>query len=213
MNSLKQNDSLKQLQAQKIKFRFIILQNANSEKLNADDFCPEFMQNCRFVRKPLNFTKLKALVVNLNHKMHTADKDNTSDFHSGGHLNFLIAEDVDINRILIRRLLNKLWPSATVLEAEDGVKAAEIAIEKIPDLILMDIQMPELNGFDAYERIKANLPKDKLMPVIALTASATDEIKAKANEIGMDDIAIKPVTMDSLKTLIVKIFTKCGKSF
>ncbi len=176
-------------------------------------FAPELATKCCFITKPLNFIKLKDRIDAPYFEADSCECDEDQSLVVGGNLTFLIAEDVDINRILIKRMLNKLWPSATVLEAEDGNQAAEIAIKIIPDLILMDIKMPELNGFDAFEKIKVSLTENDMMPVIALTASATDEIKARASEIGMDDIAVKPVTIESLKSIIVKVFTKCGKSF
>jgi len=213
VKSLLNNASFRALQNEKIIFRFFILQNSNAERLQPETFCQEFAEKCVFLTKPLNFSKLKD-----KFEVYDIDKDRPAplekpDFEKGVHLSFLIAEDVDINRVLIRCLLNKLWPSASIFEAEDGNLAVEIAIEKKPDLIIMDIQMPELNGFDAFEKIKASLPENEMMPVIALTASATDEIKAKAKEIGMDDIALKPITIDSLKATIIRVFTKCGKSF
>ncbi|MDA3910595.1 MAG: ATP-binding protein [Bacteroidales bacterium] len=213
INLLMQNDSFKKLQSQNVNFRLIILQNSNAEKLDSEIICPEFAAKCSFIMKPLNFSKLKDIIEEQNFSEEPGVLDINTSLMTGSHLTFLIAEDVDINRILIRRMLNKLWPSAIVLEAEDGNQAAEIAIEKMPDLVLMDIQMPELNGFDAFERIKANLPENNMIPVIALTASATDEIKAKAYEIGMDSIAVKPVTIESLKASVVEIFIKCGKNF
>ena len=117
----------------------------------------------------------------------------------------LIAEDIFLNLTLISTLLQRMLPKATLLEARNGAEALKLYKEKRPDLIFMDIQMPELNGIEATERIR-ELEKDekaaKRAIIIALTAGVVKEEKAKAKEAGMDDFLSKPIQRGELKRVL-----------
>jgi len=110
-------------------------------------------------------------------------------------MRILLAEDNEMNRdMLSRRLIRRGY---TVLIAEDGQKAVEMAISETPDLILMDMSLPILDGWEATRRIKAE-PETSKIPVIALTAHAMQGDREKALEAGCDDYDTKPVELPRL---------------
>jgi len=121
----------------------------------------------------------------------------------------LLAEDVEINREIIEVLVEP-----TMLEmdcAENGSKASAM-FELSPDsydLILMDVQMPEMDGYEATRRIRAmNHPKAKTIPIIALTANVFREDIEKCLEAGMNDHIGKPIDVEDLIAKLQKYLTR-----
>ena len=107
----------------------------------------------------------------------------------------LLVEDNEMNRdMLSRRLIKKGYE---VVMALDGEQALEMAQAEAPDLILMDISLPGLDGWEATRRLKAN-PETKAIPIIALTAHAMAGDKEKCLEAGCDDYDTKPVEFPRL---------------
>jgi len=102
----------------------------------------------------------------------------------------LLVEDNEMNRdMLSRRLQRKGY---TVLIAHDGEQGLAKACSEIPDLILMDISLPFIDGYEVTRRIKAN-PRTRHIPVIALTAHALLTDRDKALKAGCNDYDTKPV--------------------
>ncbi len=113
----------------------------------------------------------------------------------------LLVEDNEMNRILAKTILNNF--NATTTEAENGVKALELLKEKPFDIILMDIQMPIMGGFEATHFIRSELKLD--IPIIALTANALKGEKEKCVEGGMNAYLSKPFREDELIKLMAKL--------
>jgi len=109
----------------------------------------------------------------------------------------LVVDDIDMNRDLLKEYFKSM--PFTVLEAENGEIAVEIARSQKPDLIMMDIKMPVMNGYEATELIKA----ENDIPVIALTASVVNTREEPKNKI-FDDFLLKPVDF----TLLLNSFSK-----
>lgn len=99
----------------------------------------------------------------------------------------LIVEDTELNIDLLMQLLEDDFE---LLVARDGEKGVEMALEGAPDLILMDISLPVIDGYEATRRIRA---AKKEMPIIGLSAHAMDGHSQKAIEAGCNDYLTKPV--------------------
>ncbi len=109
----------------------------------------------------------------------------------------LVVEDNPVNMFLATTILHSILPNAQLLKAENGKVAVELAAIHEPDLILMDIQMPELNGYEATQLIrqqKQNIHK----PIIALTAGTVKGEYERCLEVGMNDYLSKPVVKDAI---------------
>lgn len=110
----------------------------------------------------------------------------------------LVAEDVESNFILLKNLIGKEY---TLLWAKDGFEAVEMYKQYQPDLILMDIKMPRMDGFEATHIIRSY---SKEIPIIALTAYAFDTDKELALEAGCNDFVTKPVSEKILRRVLDK---------
>ena len=111
----------------------------------------------------------------------------------------LLVEDNELNLDMLSRRLKRR--KFEVVAAVDGLEGVEKAASERPDLILMDLSLPVLDGWEATRRIKSD-PQTRDIPVIALTAHAMAEDRRKALEAGCDDYDTKPV---ELKRLLRKI--------
>ena len=108
----------------------------------------------------------------------------------------LIAEDNDSNYMLMTYILKKYY---TYFRARNGQEAVELAVSEKPDLVLMDIKMPVMDGLEATRNIKAQCPD---LPIIALTANAFDSDRQLALEAGCDNFLPKPVNAElCIKTI------------
>ncbi|OQY55847.1 MAG: hypothetical protein DRR08_20295 [Candidatus Parabeggiatoa sp. nov. 2] len=107
----------------------------------------------------------------------------------------LVVDDIESNRHLIKECLSQV--NLDVIEAEDGQKALLFINEYRPDLILMDIRMPVMDGYEATQQLKEN-PSTLDIPVIALTASVTLDDKSKIKTHGFDGYLSKPVNTQGL---------------
>jgi len=115
----------------------------------------------------------------------------------------LVVDDDLINLSLIKTIIGKILPNATLLEAVNGRDAVELFIKEKPDIIFLDIQMPEMNGHEATTEIR-KFETDKKTPIIAVTAGVTHGSREKCFAYGMDDYTNKPVTKTKLEQLILK---------
>jgi len=116
----------------------------------------------------------------------------------------LLVEDNEMNRDMLSRRLER--KGYQVVLAVDGQGGVEAALAQAPDLVLMDMSLPVLDGWEATRRIKA-APATRHIPVIALTAHAMSSDRARALEAGCDDYDTKPV---ELPRLLAKIEALLG---
>lgn len=117
----------------------------------------------------------------------------------------LLVEDNEMNRDMLSRRLEKR--GYTVAIAEDGGKGVALAKSEIPDLILMDMSLPVIDGWDATKQIKAD-PATAKVPIIALTAHAMESDRQKALGAGCDDFDTKPVELNRLLLKIEELLKK-----
>ena len=117
-------------------------------------------------------------------------------------LRVLVAEDNGVNQKVALAMLRHLGYRADL--AADGAEAVE-AVRRVPyDVVLMDLQMPELDGIDATKRIIAEHPPARRPRIIALTANAFDEDREQCLQAGMDDYMSKPLKAETLEAALVK---------
>ena len=109
-------------------------------------------------------------------------------------MKILIVEDVEYNRDLLVQLLEEEYE---VVTAADGAAGIEAAARERPDLILMDLSLPGIDGWEATRRLKAE-PETEAIPVIALTAHAMQGDEERARACGCDDYLTKPIDEDQL---------------
>ncbi|MBC6367907.1 hybrid sensor histidine kinase/response regulator [Algoriphagus sp. AK58] len=111
----------------------------------------------------------------------------------------LVVEDNPVNQLVIKSILRK-WKGITFDFANHGLEGLEKLQQSHFDLILMDLQMPEMDGYEATEAIRAGSAGEKYLtiPIIAVTADTTEKSKVKAKAVGMDDYMTKPVDAEIL---------------
>ncbi len=118
------------------------------------------------------------------------------------HAMILVAEDNDINRAVMEAMLADT--RATLFFAENGQEAVEFVNKKCPDLVLMDIQMPVMDGVEACKKIKQNHPD---LPVVAVTANAMAADVELYHEEGFDGYLSKPVDVGQLNAVLAQYLT------
>ncbi len=125
-------------------------------------------------------------------------KDGTTSANTGWHV--LVAEDHPVNRKFVGLVLEKLGHKATF--AENGVEALKAASEGDYDIVLMDLHMPEMDGFDATQRIRALPGPRGQVPIVALTADVMNEARDRARDVGMNAYLSKPVQKQQLQEVM-----------
>jgi two-component system, cell cycle response regulator DivK len=118
----------------------------------------------------------------------------------------LLVEDNEMNRDMLSRRLER--KGYTISMAVDGQQAVDMAATTNPDLILMDMSLPVLDGWEATRRIRAS---GNTVPIIALTAHAMDGDERQAREVGCDDYDTKPVDLPRLLTKMEALLAAGGK--
>jgi two-component system cell cycle response regulator DivK len=119
----------------------------------------------------------------------------------------LLVEDNEMNRDMLSRRLRR--KGHEVILAEDGAQALALIAEQPPDLVLMDMSLPVLDGWEATRRLKAS-PETAAIPVLALTANAMAGDREKAIAAGCDDYDTKPVELARLLQKIEALLARAG---
>ena len=119
----------------------------------------------------------------------------------------MLVEDNEVNQLLIQSILEGWKLTATY--ANDGLQAMERFHNGNYDLVLLDIQMPYMDGFEVAKAIRndSNAAR-RVVPIIALTADALHETREKCFEYGMDDVVLKPISLEILHAAIKRAINK-----
>jgi CheY-like chemotaxis protein len=112
-------------------------------------------------------------------------------------------DDNPVNMLLAKAIVKKLLPNSVVFEAFNGLEALEEYKKERPDLIFMDIQMPEMSGYEATKEIR-KIETDVHTPIVALTAGTVKGEYQRCLEAGMDDYLSKPVLVSDISGMIEK---------
>ena len=125
----------------------------------------------------------------------------------GTHLRALVADDNSVNQLVATRFLQKLGFKDIDI-AGNGAEALDLVALKRYDVILMDCQMPVMDGFEATQKICIRVSAEKKPKIIALTASATDDSRRLCLEAGMDGFLTKPLTLAQLSNVLHEHLSK-----
>lgn len=128
---------------------------------------------------------------------------NKNDFYDNSNFTVLIAEDNEVNTLLTKILLKRYLPSVRIIEAVNGKQVIEKFISEKPNLILMDIQMPEMNGYEAAKEIR-KLEEEPITPIIALSAGTSKEDLRECLNSGMNDFISKPILPADFEVILTK---------
>ncbi len=116
----------------------------------------------------------------------------------------LVVEDFEDNRFMMRRLLE--MSGYQVVEAVNGQEAVEISRRELPDLILMDLSLPLLDGLTATRRIRSH-PELEKIPIVAVSAHDTADFHAEALAAGCNEYVTKPIDFDELEELLKRLMS------
>lgn len=120
-------------------------------------------------------------------------------------LKIIITEDIKMNMLVIANMLKNFLPNAELYEAVNGQEAIDMFNSVDPDLILMDVQLPVMDGLEATRRIRnSENPRAKELPIIALTAGVSNQEKENCYLAGMNDFLPKPIEKEALYQIIIK---------
>lgn len=121
----------------------------------------------------------------------------------------LVVEDNERNRKLLRTILK--YRGLEVIECEDGAPALRLAREHRPALVLMDIELPTVNGIAALHSLRAD-PETKDIPVVAVTASITPDERERVMAAGFTAYVAKPIDVEAMGQLIDRFVGKEGEA-
>ena len=119
-------------------------------------------------------------------------------------MNVLLVDDDDAHRIFLRQAFVKKL-NATVMEAKNGVEALRVLDKLTPDVVMLDLWMPVMNGQDLLEKLRAE-DRWKDVPVIIMSALRDKEIVQKLMKLKISDYMVKPITVEQLTERITKLF-------
>ncbi|MCA0873911.1 GAF domain-containing protein [Seohaeicola saemankumensis] len=164
-----------------------------------------------YLAKPLRQSQLFDTLVTLfapaeiaKPERKSSDKPKTDPDMAKKHpLRILLAEDNVVNQKLATRLLEQMGYRADV--ASNGVEALESVARQTYDVVLMDVQMPEMDGLEASRRINANYPDGTRPRIVAMTANAMQGDREMCLEAGMDDYIAKPIRFDRLVDALMNV--------
>jgi len=192
----------------------LLFSSSDDEFINAA--CRELNVRQKIV-KPIKINQLYDALAQLNVQyMDLEERKESGDskevFGRGLHaLSILVAEDNPVNMLLAKTILQNILPDTAVIVASNGREALERFVNNQPDLVFMDIQMPELNGYEAATAIRATEKEGRRVPIIALTAGTVKGERERCLAAGMDDYITKPVLKETIEQVILKWLIKDSK--
>ena len=181
----------------------ISLLHSSSDDETIIKACHDLKVSHRLV-KPI---KMQDMFNSLSRLLITDLKEEQAEQGGGGSNNnaihVLLAEDNEVNILLAKTIIYRIAPKAKITVAVNGAEAVALYKKELPDIILMDIQMPEMNGYEATIKIR-ELEKKVRVPIVALTAGNLKGEREKCLAVGMDDFMAKPFVEDTLIALLGK---------
>jgi PAS domain S-box-containing protein len=180
----------------------IVLLHSSADDETIIDACLKFDVGGHLV-KPIKSDDIYQLLSRLNLKQDIASFKPDSNTIEAKSRTILVAEDNPVNMMLVRSILNRIAPGVLLIEVANGLEAVEYCQGNRPDLVLMDIQMPEMNGCEATQAIR-KLDETLRVPIIALTAGNVKGEREKCFEAGMNDFVAKPIKEENIVEILNK---------
>lgn len=187
----------------------VVLLHSSSVGVELHEKCDELGVRYRLT-KPLKSQDLYLSLCKVNGSIQDSEKvavssEQAAEAVSAEKITILIAEDIRLNMTLIKALILGMYPQAELFEAVNGNEAVRLRNQVNPDLIFMDVQMPELDGLEATKQIRSSEKEiGEHVPIIALTAGAFKEEKEKCMAAGMDDFLTKPIEIEKISNVLKK---------
>lgn len=168
------------------------------------------LQNTGMLAKPFLVTACQEKILDMKALQDGADTAGTAEFNSLNGLHFLAAEDNEINAEILREILSIEGADCEIVEnGQLAVERFVHAVEGEFDAILMDVQMPVMNGYDATKAIRALARTDaRTIPIIAMTANAFSEDEKAALDAGMNVHLAKPIDVELLKKVVAQYISR-----
>jgi PAS domain S-box-containing protein len=205
MDGLETTRKIRRWEAGAVLIQPIILLYSSADDEKVIRVCDELQVKSRLA-KPVKMLQLYETLSRLQLKEVVAEKLAVP--HTVGvtdkKLVIMVADDNVVNMLLAKTILTRAAPNALIIEAENGMEAIACFKRQVPDLILMDVQMPEMNGYEATTAIRKLEKPDTRVPIIALTAGNVKNERDKCIAAGMDDFVVKPV----IENTVVQVLTK-----
>lgn len=185
----------------------IILMLSSMDLSNSLEKCKQY-QIDHYLTKPVTMKELYSTLHRIasNNVENVEKPSKTSDSYLTGFMRVLVVEDNEINLLLIVEIMRKL--GFHVLEATDGQEAVQIYNQNKLDMIIMDLHMPVMDGYEACRIIRESEKKKRHIPIIALTADAMIGTQERCLDAGMDAFITKPFRKEKLIEIITKLNIK-----
>ena len=186
----------------------IILLHSSSDEESVHKACDELAVPIRLI-KPVRIQQLfrsfaqVSLPANVNGTVVDKPLLVASADLKTAEMKILIVEDNPINMLLATTILRHILPGVLIRTAVNGVEAVEQFAKEVPALIFMDVQMPEMNGYEATAAIRRSENRTRV-PIIALTAGTVKGERERCLDAGMDDYVTKPVVKNVLEGVVKK---------
>jgi type IV pilus assembly protein PilB len=123
------------------------------------------------------------------------------------HNRFLVVDDVAMNRKLAVKALEKLPYETNIIEAKDGFEALSAVQEQKPDLLVLDVMMPGMSGFDVCKKLRENV-ETAFIPILMLTANATEAARTEGYLAGTDDYMAKPFSVPEFHARVARLMRR-----
>lgn len=171
----------------------VVLASRLGDETLPDRSCP--LEVTAFLRRPVTLSQVKLIVLRALSPDKLGQLERSMESLALEGLSVLVVEDNPINQQVMREILEYLGVDVTI--AKDGISALELLSVYTYDMVLMDIQLPGMDGFETTNRLREELELTSL-PVIAMTAHTMQEDRDKAADAGMNGYLTKPVELDEL---------------
>ncbi len=210
MNGLEVIRKIREICTAPVEKQPIIILHSSSDDEKIHRECRELGVNVTLV-KPVIMTQLFNALARIHSKTAISQDylpdsyPKEQEYLSRDHYKIMIAEDNKINMMLASTMISFLLPGSSIIKANNGIEAVKLFKETKPDFLFMDIQMPEMNGYDAAEEIR-NYEKTTgtRIPIIALTARTVKGEEDRCQVAGMDDYISKPVVEETISRILKK---------